>query len=189
MQHSTACQRRQPASLGIGGLHAGPRLGKGGLGVSEAIVHLDHVGAIVGVEHLRADEVVFDQATGDGVAIRRAAPVDVDVGLDGKPLPGPKLGSAPLADAHHRHRRLVAKPCRVMGKVAPVQLRVVATKANELHVREAEANRVDAHQDLIGPDGRDVDQLRQPVPTQALDAGTVEVPGQRSCGNRSAALR
>src|SRR5439155_10834504 len=164
---------------------ARPRLGQGRLRVAQPVVDLDDVGAIVGREHLGTDEVALDEATRDRVAIRRASPGRIDVGLDREPLPRAEAIAQTLAHRDDRNRRLVADPGRLAPEIASVQLRMVPAEADELDVREAQADGVDANEELVRRRRSDSDPLRSPVAADLVDALPVDVPGEDLRGPRA----
>ena len=148
--HRPARLGLQAATLGVGGHHAPPRLQRGRLGVPHRVGKGQQAGTVVGVEHLGAHQVVLDQTAGDGVAVRRAPAVLVDVGLHSQPLAGVVPVLQLVADLDDGEAHLVPEPGGLRGQVAVVELRVAAALAHDLHVREAEAHAVDTHQHLVG---------------------------------------
>ena len=141
----SAVQRPKAASLRVGGLDAGPRLRQCRSRVADAVVNGDHVGTVIGGQHLRADEVVLDQAAPDGVAVGGRASVHVYVGLDGQPVSAAVGRLEVVTDLDDGDRDLMAQTDRVDREVAAVELGMVATEPYQLHIGVAQAHRVDAH--------------------------------------------
>ena len=52
-------------------------------------------------------------------------------------------------DGDDRHRGLMAEARRVRREILAVELGMLAPEADQLHVRETKAHRVDPHEDLI----------------------------------------
>ena len=175
--HGAAGLGLESATLGVGRHHAAPRLERGGLGVPHRVGDRQQARAVVGVEHLGAHEVVLDEAAGDGVAVGRALPVLVDVGLHGQPLAGVVAVLEVRADLDDGEAHLVPEPGGIGGQVAVVELRVAAALAHDLHVREAQSHAVDAHQHVVGIGSGHRHQLGLVVLAHVVLARAPQVPG------------
>src|SRR5438105_598883 len=173
----------EPPALAVRSLDARPRFGERGLRVPEPVVDRNDVRAVVRGEHLGPDEVVADEAAGDGVPVCGAPAVHVNVRLDREPRPWVEAVGEVRADGYRGYRGLVSEPRRIRREIAPVQLWVLAAQPDELDVAEAEAHGVDAHEQLIGPWPPHVDPLGPPVAADAFDALAVDVPRERAVRN------
>ena len=175
--HDPAGPGFEAASLGVGSHHATPWLQRGGLGVPHRVRQGQQAGTVVGVEHLRAHQVVLDQSAGNGVAVGRALAVLIDVGLYGESLAGVIPVLEVLPDLDDREAGLVPQPGGLLGQVAVVELRVAATRAEDLHVGETEPHAVDADQHLVGIRFGDGQQFGLIILAHVLFACAIDVPG------------
>ena len=113
--HGSSLERAQPAALGVGRLHTRPRLGEGGGGITQRVIDRNHIGTVVGIEDFRADQVILDQATRDGVAIGGASALYIDVGLNRQAETRRVLISEVEPGLDDGYRHLVPEPGRVVG--------------------------------------------------------------------------
>ncbi len=197
--HHPTGLRCQTAALAVGAFDAGPWLGERGLGVAELLANRQDIRALIGVEHLGAEQLKLDQTAGDRVAIGRALALLVDIRLDREALAGLVLVAQVRADLKHRERGLVAEPGWLGRQVAVVELRVLAALLDQLDIREAQAHRIHAHQQLIVAGFGHREALRLAVASDLIKARTIHVPcpglvrdgrvGRavivKSCGHRS----
>ncbi|WP_242637683.1 hypothetical protein [Desulfobacter hydrogenophilus] len=86
--HDAAGFGLQTAALGIGRQYTAPRLQEGGFGIPHAFADGQQTRALVGVKYFRADQVVLDQPSGNGIAVGRAFTILIDIGLYGQSLAG-----------------------------------------------------------------------------------------------------
>ena len=72
----------------------------------------------------------------------------------------------------------MAETGRVDGEVTPVELGMVATESNQLHVGETEPDRIHSNKQLIRSKRTYVDVFWPALTTDALDSSAVRVPAQ-----------
>ena len=162
--------------MGVGSLDACPWLREGSSGVPDFVGDGDDVGAIISVENLSADHVVLNETTWDRVAVRRADPVDVNVGLYRETLPR-RIGIDKIgADIDDGDAHLVSKASRFGREIAPIELGVVAALFDELHIGEAEADRIDTNEELVVCRLGDVHRLGTAFAPNTLNTLAVGVP-------------
>ena len=175
--HGAAVHWRKATALGVCANDARPWLGQGSAGVADVIVDRNHIGAIVGVEDLRTYEVVLDQPARDGVAVCGALAVDMDIGLDRQTLTLVVLASKAATDLDNGDRWFVPETGRLGTKVAAIELCVIATLLDELHVGEAQTDSIDANEQLIVGwfDGK-ILRFRSSILAHCLDTLAVGIP-------------
>ena len=124
--------------------------------------------------------MIADEAARDCVAIRGASAIRVDVRLDRESLAGMEPIGELASDGDDGDRGLVTESRRMRREILTVELRMLAAEADQLHVRETEPHRIDAHEDLILRRGRNVDLLGSTIAPDVFDALPVHVPGERA---------
>ncbi len=128
---------------------------------------------MVGVEHLGADQVELDQAAGDGVAIRGAPALLVDIRLDGEPLARLVSVLQVLTHLDDGQRCLMSQAGGLHREVAVVQLGMAASLLEDLDVRETHTDAVDPDQQLVVIRLRDGERFRRTPAPHVLESRPV----------------
>src|SRR2546430_1056776 len=89
------------------------------------------------------------RATRHRVAVRGTPPLHVDVRLYRESISRVETQREVFPHRDHRDGRLMPETRRLLREIAAVELRMIAALPDELHVREAKADGIDAHKELV----------------------------------------